>query len=355
MKRFNAGAWRPALGEARLSAANDLVQRTLSQHGLMPQTTRTGLEGGNTLPSLDGLLAQFGGAAKAMPPLPEGASFAQDTFACPAGSRMYRTYIPAPRSGGATGVVVMLHGCTQSPEDFALGTGMNLLADHHGFIVVYPAQSRGDNAQSCWNWFSRGDQRRGKGEPAILAELTKQICANNGIGRDATFVAGLSAGAAMATILGEAYPDVFAAVGAHSGLPVGAAKDVPSAFAAMAGTVMEGGPAYTGGTVRTIVFHGAADATVHPSNSDRIVQRALTGAARQLIEDTQSGQTGGRSFTRVIARDPEGRNLVERWSVEGLGHAWSGGQPGGSYTDPTGPDASAEMIRFFFDTVTEGR
>ncbi|WP_050525722.1 extracellular catalytic domain type 1 short-chain-length polyhydroxyalkanoate depolymerase [Pseudorhodobacter aquimaris] len=344
MKRFNAGAWRPAQADARL-AANDLVARTLGQHGLLPPSGQGGL---------NGLLAQLGGGAAA-PVLPEGAVFASDTFTCDAGSRAYRTYIPAPRSGGVTGVVVMLHGCTQNPEDFAAGTGMNQLADRHGFVLVYPAQSRGGNAQSCWNWFSRGDQKRGRGEPAILAGLTRKICSVHGVGRDATFVAGLSAGAAMAAILGEAYPDVFAAIGAHSGLPVGAAKDVPSAFAAMAGTVTEAAPAGSGSTIRTIVFHGTADATVHPSNGDRIVQRALVGGARQVIEDRQSGQINGRSYSRIIATDPDGRDMLEHWQITGLGHAWSGGQAAGSYTDTTGPDASAEMIRFFFDASGKGQ
>lgn len=356
MKRFNAGAWRPAQDDARL-AANDLVQRTLGQHGLLPQSGQVGLGGPASFPKLDDFLAQFGGIMDrpVTAPLPDGATFTGDTFTCHAGGRAYHTYVPAAREGGVTGVVMMLHGCTQNPEDFAAGTGMNRLADQHRFVVVYPAQSRGYNAQSCWNWFSRGDQQRGKGEPAILAELAQKIGADHGVGRDATFVAGLSAGAAMAAVLGEAYPDVFAAVGAHSGLPVGAAKDVPSAFAAMAGTVSDGVPAPTGGKVRTIVFHGSADATVHPSNGDRIVQRALTGAARQSIEETQRGQTSGRSFTRLIATGPDGRDMVEQWSVTGLGHAWSGGQAVGSYTDTTGPDASAEMIRFFFDATEQGQ
>jgi poly(hydroxyalkanoate) depolymerase family esterase len=350
MKRFNAGVWRPARGDAPLAAANDLVQRTLGQHGLLPQA---GQGTHATFPALDGMLAQFGGGAKASPSSPDGAKVVQDSFTCAAGTRAYNTYLPAPQAGGVTGVVVMLHGCTQTPEDFATGTGMNLLADQHGFVVVYPAQSRGSNSQSCWNWFSRGDQQRGKGEPAILAALTRQICADHGVGRESTFVAGLSAGAAMAAILGETYPDVFAGVGAHSGLPVGAAKDMPSAFAAMAGAAPESALANTGGTVRTIVFHGTADATVHPSNGDRIVQRARAGGAGQVIEDTHSGQEGGRSFTRVTASDAAGRQRVVQWSVAGLGHAWSGGQAGGSYTDAKGPDASAEMIRFFFDADAE--
>lgn len=352
MKRFQLGAWRPAQADARL-AASDLVTRTLGQHGLLPSSKQTGQAGQAGQAGFAGLMAQFGG--KAAPVVSEGATFASDTFTCDAGSRAYRTYIPAPRSGGVTGVVVMLHGCTQNPEDFAAGTGMNLLADRHGFVALYPAQSRGDNAQSCWNWFSRGDQKRGRGEPAILAELTREICEKHGVGREATFVAGLSAGAAMAAILGEAYPDVFAAIGAHSGLPVGAAKDVPSAFAAMAGTAVEAGPAHSGTAVRTIVFHGTADATVHPSNGDRIVQRAVSGAVRQVVEQTQSGQINGRSYARIIATGPDGRDMLEHWQITGLGHAWSGGQAGGSYTDTKGPDASAEMIRFFFETTVKGQ
>lgn len=356
MKRFNVGAVRPAHEDARLKAAQDLVQRTLGQHGLLPQPGQGGALPSFSLPDLGDMLGQLGGGQprRAMP-LPEGAAFHQDTFRCDAGARAYRTYVPAARAGGVTGVVVMLHGCTQTPEDFAVGTGMNALAERHGFVVVYPAQSRGDNAQSCWNWFSRGDQRRGRGEPAILAELTQQVCTQHGIDRDATFVAGLSAGAAMAAILGEAYPDIFAAVGAHSGLPVGAAKDVPSAFAAMAGTAQDAGPKQGAAAVRTIVFHGTADATVHPSNGDRIVRRALEGGARQILETTQKGKASGREYSCLTASDPQSGQTVEHWTVAGLGHAWSGGQAGGSYTDPKGPDASAEMVRFFFSQYGEAR
>lgn len=351
MKRLTLGAWRPAQAGAR-EAASDLVKRTLGQHGLLPSSTKAGPM---AQAGLAGLMAQSRGG-KTAPVLPEGATFASDTFTCDAGtcdagSRAYRTYIPAPRTGGVTGVVVMLHGCTQNPEDFAAGTGMNQLSDRHGFVVVYPAQSRGDNAQSCWNWFRRGDQKRGRGEPAILAGLTREICAKHGVSREATFVAGLSAGAAMAAILGEAYPDVFAAIGAHSGLPVGAAKDVPSAFAAMNGTAVASGPAHSGNAVRTIVFHGTADATVHPSNGDAIVQRVVSGTVGQVVEETRNGQINGRSFSCMTATGPDGRELVAHWRIAGLGHAWSGGQAGGTYTDPTGPDASAEMIRFFFDAT----
>ena len=358
MKLFNVGALRPATGSARLSAANDLVQRTLAQHGLVPKSGQAVQQNMHGLRSLNSILDQFAGpvgnAGTNNRAVPEGAQFRQDTFTCPAGSRTYRTYIPASATGGVTGVIMMLHGCTQTPEDFAAGTGMNALAEQHRFVVVYPAQSRGENAQSCWNWFSKGDQRRGKGEPAILAGIASSIAKDHGITRDHTFVAGLSAGAAMAVILGGAYGDVFAAVGAHSGLPAGAANDVASAFAAMAGnahdTEIRPGSALA---PRTIVFHGTADATVHPSNGDAIARQAVDLNARQSIQTTSSGNTAGRRFTRITFSDQQGEPVVEHWRIEGQGHAWSGGQPTGSYTDAKGPDASAEMVRFFFNTIDE--
>ncbi|MGB5863306.1 MAG: PHB depolymerase family esterase [Sulfitobacter sp.] len=355
MKLFNVGAMRPATDDARFAAASDLVQRTLAQHGLSGRGGQNALPHTFNMPSLDGMLAQFSqpadssGASKV--DVPQGAQFHNDTFICDAGTRTFRTYVPASALDGAAGVVMMLHGCTQTPDDFAAGTGMNALAEVHRFIVVYPAQSRGDNAQSCWNWFSRGDQRRGRGEPAILAGITAQVCAEYGVGRDRTFVAGLSAGAAMAAILGETYPDVFAAVGAHSGLAVGSARDVASAFAAMGGNALDGPtPTERGAAVRSIVFHGSADGTVHPSNGDQIVRRALDATARQSVEAVEHGQTGGRDFTRKVSSDAQGDPVVEHWTVKGQGHAWSGGQSAGSYTDTSGPDASAEMIRFFFNT-----
>ncbi|WP_254656233.1 extracellular catalytic domain type 1 short-chain-length polyhydroxyalkanoate depolymerase [Jannaschia sp. CCS1] len=277
-----------------------------------------------------------------------------NTFTCRSGSRAYRMYVPTSASRGVSGVVMMLHGCTQTPEDFAAGTGMNALAEDYGLIVIYPAQSRGDNAQSCWNWFSRGDQGRGRGEPSILAELAMEVCADHGISRDRTFVAGLSAGGAMAAILGETYPDVFAAIGVHSGLPVGAAKDVPSAFAAMGGTILDAPVANLGNTpMRTIVFHGSADSTVHPKNGDHVARRALDAGAGQILLTSQRGEKNGRSYTQSIYSDPAGAAVVEHWCVDGQRHAWSGGQAVGSYTDASGPDASAEMVRFFLKAAAD--
>ncbi len=355
MKRLNVGALRRAADGAQLSAANALVQRTLAQHGLLPGDGKISMQG---MPSLDSMLAHMAGARDTTVAfsevMPAGAAFKNDTFTCKAGSRTYRTYIPASAAQGVTGVIMMLHGCTQTPEDFAAGTGMNALAEEHSLVLIYPKQARGDNAQSCWNWFSRGDQKRDRGEPAILAGIAAKACDTHGVGRDATFVAGLSAGAAMAVILGEVYGDVFSAVGAHSGLPAGAAKDVASAFTAMAGNVAE--PmcnAQTHGGVRTIIFHGTADATVHPCNGDGIGRRAIRANAPQSIDTHTTAETAGRRFARTVSSDLGGNAIVEHWVVDGLGHAWSGGLSAGSYTDPQGPNASAEMVRFFLNTPNQ--
>lgn len=356
MLNFTAGAPRRATDDARaarLSAANDLVRRTLAQHGLMaPDGTASPDTGHSVLSSgLPNFASPLGKTARAKAPLPEGARFDAHTFTCAQGSRAYRVYVPASATKGATGLVVMLHGCTQDPEDFAAGTGMNALAETHGFVVLYPHQSRGENAQSCWNWFRRGDQRRDMGEPAILAGMTRKLAAEHGVGAERTFAAGLSAGAAMAVILGQTYPDVFAAVGAHSGLSYGSATDVMTAFAAMGG---QGEAVTTAGKgVPTIVFHGTADATVHPSNARRIVADAVAGGPRQTVETEAKGETAGRRFTREISRDVDGRAFLESWTIEGLGHAWSGGQSAGSYTEMQGPNASAEMIRFFYETLSQ--
>ena len=378
MINFNAGAKRPAKDDARtarINAANELVQRTLAQHGLMPGGDKPAGDLPSGLPDMQDILARFQlplgtgtsgtgtfgtgtsgtgtfGMGTQDADIPNGARFQQSQFTCAAGSRANLTYVPSTASQGVTGIVVMLHGCTQNPGDFAAGTGMNALAEQHGFVVIYPQQTRGDNAQSCWNWFSRGDQRRDRGEPAILAEMTRKAMIEHEVAADRTFVAGLSAGAAMAVILGQTYPDVFAAVGAHSGLPFGAAKDVPSAFAAMAGNGSDTSANTTDGKpTPTIVFHGTADATVHPANGDRIARNATDRSAAQTIHTEESGTASGRSFARKITSTPDGATAVEHWIIDGLGHAWSGGRPQGSYTDAKGPDASAEMIRFFYETA----
>ncbi len=276
------------------------------------------------------------------PPAPpgvcDGAEFVRRSYACPAGTREYKLYIPpSPRPRG---LIVMLHGCTQGADDFATGTNMNAVAEAHGFLVAYPEQPRTANANGCWNWFRMGDQQRGAGEPAIIAGITRSVIMEFDVDRDCVFVAGLSAGGAMAAVIGEAYPDLFAAIGVHSGLAVGSARDVVSAFAAMQG---EASAKARQSSVRTIIFHGGADQTVHPRNAGQI----FGGSG---IETVEIAGAKGRTFTRTISAESNSRPGAELWIIDGAGHAWSGGCAAGSYADPKGPDASAEMVRFFLNT-----
>ncbi|RWR34528.1 PHB depolymerase family esterase [Sinirhodobacter populi] len=254
------------------------------------------------------------------------------------GHRDYRIFIPA---GTCEGVLMMLHGCKQTPEDFARGTRMNEVATEAGLIVIWPEQPRAANMLCCWNWFEPAHQAAGQGEPAILAAIARQVTSEFGFGPERTFVAGLSAGGAMAAILGESYPDLFGAIGIHSGLPAGAAHDVPSAFAAMGGHGGRGRPAVTENGPRVIVFHGSADTTVHLSNA-----AALSGEALRVAEE-QDGTAGGRPYRTARHATPDGAVRSEVWTVAGAGHAWSGGSPAGSFADAEGPDASREMVRFF--------
>jgi poly(hydroxyalkanoate) depolymerase family esterase len=269
-----------------------------------------------------------------------------------AGTRAYRLYVPSGCRGQPLPLVVMLHGCTQSPEDFAAGTRMNLLAEERTFLVAYPEQCPKANASRCWNWFNPNDQRRGAGEPALIAGITRRLLREHAVDPERVYVAGLSAGGAAAAVLAATYPDLYAAVGVHSGLPYGAASDVPSALAAMReGEVGPTSAPRRARTVPMIVFHGDRDATVHPRNGDRVVAQAVAdaGLRRGAEEHGRAPGGGGHGWRRVRYEDREGRTLLEQWVVQGAGHAWSGGSPAGSYTDPRGPDASREMLRFFLE------
>ncbi len=283
---------------------------------------------------------------------PDGAAYLTRHYACAAGARDYRLYVPA--AGPPRTLVVMLHGCTQTPDDFAAGTAMNALAEELRLVVAYPWQPTSANQSGCWNWFKPQDQARDAGEPAIIAGLTRALVHEYDIDSARVFVAGLSAGGAMAAVLAATYPDLYRAAGIHSGLAHGAASDLVSALAAMRGTPFPVGlneqsrpVARSQAHTRTIVFHGTADQTVHPSNADAICASArdrLNGAA----ETEQHGRSsGGLSYTRKIVTDSKGCPQLEHWRIDGLGHAWSGGRPDGSYTDSLGPDASREMVRFF--------
>jgi poly(hydroxyalkanoate) depolymerase family esterase len=291
---------------------------------------------------------------------PESGQFVARSYSNEAGSLAYKLYIPSGYREQALPLVVMLHGCTQSPDDFAAGTGMNALAEEHTCLVVYPAQSAAANASKCWNWFSPGNQQRGQGEPSLIAGITREVMRDHLVDPRRVYVAGLSAGGAAASIMGTTYPDLYAAIGVHSGLACGVASNLPSAFAAMqqgdAASMprsdMASAPEGSRRIVPTIVFHGDQDATVHPRNGDDVIaqSRATTITTPELQTIVQHGRVpGGHAYSRTLHVDSSGQTILEQWVIHGAGHAWSGGSSAGSYTDPRGPDAAREMLRFFFE------
>jgi poly(hydroxyalkanoate) depolymerase family esterase len=356
---------RAALGEAMLrlrasdaAGATAAIQRGLAgQPASAPQQPdeagfKTPLPRrlGDVLQALRTGRAQFASpheAGRRSEPDESDGRFRARSFSNAAGSSRYKLYVPADHAGRNLALVMMLHGCTQNPDDFARGTRMNALAEEFGLIVAYPHQPRSANAQGCWNWFDARHQRRGAGEPAVLAGLAEALAGEFGIDRGRVFVAGLSAGGAMADVLASTYPEVFAAAGIHSGLAHGAASDVVSAFAAMKGSAKAASPSRET-SCRTIIFHGASDATVHPVNGETLFDRARSGGATAQ-ELTTETMIGGRRVTRTLLAPEAGPAICEYWVVQGGGHAWSGGDRAGSYTDASGPDASREMIRFFLE------
>ncbi len=274
--------------------------------------------------------------------------FLSAEFSNAAGSRAYRLYVPGGYQGQPMPLIVMLHGCTQSPEDFAAGTRMNEAAEASGFLVAYPAQAQAANSSKCWNWFNSGEQRRDQGEPSLIAGITLDIMQRYAVDPRRVYVAGLSAGGAAAAIMGAAYPDLYAAIGVHSGLACGAASDVMSAFSAM--HQGHGGAALPlgGVPVPTIVFHGDQDRTVNLRNGDAVIAQMMPADAG--APQTATGQVpGGHAYSRIRYPDASGKARLEQWLIHGAGHAWAGGSQAGSFTDPKGPDATAEMVRFFLE------
>jgi poly(hydroxyalkanoate) depolymerase family esterase len=303
------------------------------------------LQGGGAQKSFVLPLGKLGTARPpASVPTAPGARFEERSFGNQAGSRAYKLYIPSGYTGQSVPLVVMLHGCTQSPDDFAAGTRMNDLAEKMTLLVAYPGQPQSANMSKCWNWYSPGDQTRDRGEPSLIAGITRRVMTEFAVDPGSVYIAGLSAGGAAAAIMGAAYPDLYAAIGVHSGLACGAARDMPSAFSAM----RQGGPVTkrSAAPVPTIVFHGDRDGTVSPVNGDQVAAQSRAKADLRTVEE-QGMSAGGMRFTRRIESDTSGKPMIEHWTLHGAGHAWSGGSPAGSYTDPTGPDASREMLRFF--------
>jgi poly(hydroxyalkanoate) depolymerase family esterase len=295
-------------------------------------------------------------AREAPPPggrAPAAGRVLESTFGNAAGRR-YLLYVPTGYRGRELPLVVMLHGGTQTAEDFAAGTRMNELAERENFLVAYPEQPTSANQGRYWNWFLPGHQRRGVGEPSLIAGITERVARDHAVDRGRVYVAGLSAGAAMAAVMAATYPDVYAAAGIHSGVRYGSASTVKSALGVMAeGPPRSADPRRTATetTVPLIVFHGDADERVVVANADAFLAAARTSATDGRLTSRSitgvAGSAGYRHTRTVLRRD--GRPVIECWVVQGLGHAWSGGSPDGSHTDPGGPDASAEFVRFFLD------
>lgn len=292
-------------------------------------------------------------------------SFTSKTY----NGRTYKLYVPSSYQGGAAlPLVVMLHGCTQDPDQFAAGTQMNALAETEKFLVLYPEQPSSANSNKCWNWFDTAHQSRGSGEPALIAGMVNQIKSSYSIDADQVFVGGLSAGAAMSVIMGATYPDIFAAISVGAGLEYKAATSVTGAYTAMSSggpnPIQQGDLAYSAmgehkRVVPVILFHGTADYTVAPINAHQILSqwaqtndRASDGLDNNNIDDT-ADQTlpgtvsGGRSYTQYIYKDTAEKTVMEKYMIEGMGHAWPGGSTSGSYTDPKGPNATTLSWNFF--------
>ena len=329
----------PAATPATPTSAQEFAQDFMARLGVPDALSRNGY-GRNAAPQT--------------PELPPGAQFISSSYSNAAGTRDYKLYVPSTCGEEPMPLLVMLHGCTQNPDDFAAGTQMNALAEEKQCLVAYPAQAKSINPSKCWNWFNALDQKRDQGEPSIIAGIAQQIMQDYPVDQRQVFVAGLSAGGAMAVIVGTLYPEVFAAVGVHSGLPFASARDLPSALAVMRGGASPARGRKDGG-IPIIVFHGDRDTTVHPRNGDELMAQGLhnqTGGIDVPAASVHEGSVpNGHRYTQTTHRQADGSPLAEHWVIHGAGHAWSGGSTEGTYTDDKGPDASREMMRFF-ETVS---
>ena len=337
-----------------LSDATAAIQQALAAKRAKPDESRQRHSLGESVKTLRSVRhrapeGRNGGAAKSSvsPNVFDGVRFQVRQFSCHAGKRDYKLYVPAHQPQGRRPLLVMLHGCTQNADDFAAGTRMNELAENFGMLVAYPVQTKRANPSACWNWFNPGDQQRDAGEPAIIAGITEEVLTEHKIDPTRIFVAGLSAGGAMAMVMGAVHPELYSGIGVHSGLPYQCANDVMSAFGAMRGDPSKARPQPR---LRTIIFHGDADKTVHPTNADMIAD-AGQNLGKKSAANGKSSILGGRSYTRTVRCGEDGAAAVEQWIIKGAGHAWAGGSVNGSYTDPQrtrrfGRDAAVLSIRW---------
>ncbi len=303
-----------------------------------------------------------------------GETFTLGTYDGPEGSRRYKLFKAEMQSAARRGraekgkgrsLMVMLHGCTQDPDDLARGTRMNELAERDGFLVLYPEQPVTAHPLKCWTWYDAAQQKRGQGEPAIIAAMTLKIAKENGVDPKRIYLVGLSAGAAMAAILGATYPDIYRAIALHSGIAYGLATAVPQALEAMRtpkgdavklGTAVVAAMGERRRVVPVLIIQGTTDASVNEANARLLAQQwananGITGAAQEI---QQMGKPPAYPVARSMFRVKE-TTVVELWMVQGLGHAWSGGSKAGTYTDDKGPDASRAIVKFIGETEKNRR
>ncbi|MGB9991407.1 extracellular catalytic domain type 1 short-chain-length polyhydroxyalkanoate depolymerase [Massilia sp. SM-13] len=352
MKNLNAApAWAHAPAADRTRRDEPSAARTNQAPGTaaiaeVPDLAALRRQAGITLPKGSPLPAATKRRARSpAPPLPAGARYLALSYEGAADQRDYKLYIPGSYAGQALPLLVMLHGCTQDADDFAAGTRMNLLAEEAGCLVVWPQQAVHANSSRCWNWFNTADQQRGKGEPALIAGIIQQVMASHAVDPARISIAGLSAGGAMAAVVAAVYPELFHAVGVHSGLPFGAARDLPSALQSMRAGAQ--GKHRRAAGPKVIVFHGDRDATVHPSNGQHIVTGSVSSECGMAPESETKKAPGGRKYTRHVYRGEDASVMAEHWVIHGAGHAWAGGSAAGTFTDCAGPDASRAMLQFF--------